>query len=57
MSRDRVLAALRGLPYRALVAGARQRTGRAIAAARRRPDALLAAALVVGVAAMVLHWW
>ncbi|HET8542831.1 MAG TPA: hypothetical protein VFL83_23360 [Anaeromyxobacter sp.] len=35
---------------------ARARIARAIRAARRHPEAVLAATLVVGVVVMILHW-
>jgi hypothetical protein len=50
--RARILAALRALPEQP--AAARLRA--ALAALRRRPDAVLAVVLAVGVLAMVLHW-
>jgi hypothetical protein len=46
------VAALRALPERPAAVRARE----AIAALRRRPDAVLAVLLGVGVLAMVLHW-
>jgi len=70
MRREEVLAALRALKepagerFRRALAAIRRFARpqgrdlilRAWAAARRRPDALLAAALVMGVVAMILHW-
>lgn len=50
--RARIVAALRGLPARPAAARVRE----ALAALRRRPDAVMAVLLGVGVLAMVLHW-
>lgn len=68
LRRAKIVAALRALvpgpplprgagPGRGLEAGpARERARAALAALRRRPDALVALALGAGVLAMVLHW-
>lgn len=50
--RARIVAALRALPGRPEAA----RVRRALAALRRRPDAVVAVLLGAGVVAMILHW-
>ncbi len=49
LRRANIVAALRAL-------GAREKARRALAALRRRPDAVVAVVLVGGVLAMILHW-
>ena len=50
--RARILATLRALPEKP--AAARLRA--ALAVLRRRPDAVMAILLAVGVLAMIIHW-
>ncbi len=50
--RARIVASLRALPG----GGLRAQAARALAAVRRRPDALLGVLLGAGVLAMILHW-
>jgi hypothetical protein len=52
MSREKILAALRRLDDPT----GRERLRGAWRAARRRPEVVLAAVVVAGVAVMVLHW-
>jgi hypothetical protein len=52
LRRARIVAALRALPGRPAAARALE----ALAALRRRPDAVVAVLLGMGVLAMILHW-
>ncbi len=56
MRPEEVLAALRARSARARAA-AREAGDRLFREARRRPDAVIAFALGMGVLAMILHWW